>query len=139
MAKKVKNNNLHSLSLQAEVKNKNDALILKLSGQYYIKEEDEDIKFSVDVKLDESILEDPYLEIPITKDIITNWFNDYEGGETLVIDIIELFFIDLTRIYDDEEDLLKILKNNSHRRIHGSLRYKENAKGSIPITLEWKE
>ena len=138
--RKAKNNNLHSLKLNARFLEKRNELVLEIKGEYYLKELDDEISFKKRIVLNEDLKNfNPYKELKIEEDDITNFLNDYEGGETLILDLSELYFVDMNRVYTSKnKKLSEIMMENNIPRIHGSLRYKNNSKGSIPIMLEWK-
>ena len=100
---------------------------------------DEKISFKKKIVLKDQLESfNPYIELKIEEKDITNFFNDYRGGETLILDLSELYFIDMNRVYKKELEGIKgVLEDNNRPRIHGSLRFKNNSKGSVPIVLEW--
>ncbi len=137
--KKAKNNNLDNFKLNAQFIEKEKQLILEIKGQYYLSELDEKISFKKKIVLKDQLESfNPYIELKIEEKDITNFFNDYRGGETLILDLSELYFIDMNRVYKKELEGIKgVLEDNNRPRIHGSLRFKNNSKGSVPIVLEW--
>jgi hypothetical protein len=140
--KKVRavNNNLHSLKLSAKLTIlKTQQIKLNISGSYYLKESDSEIDFRDEIIIDSDLKRfNPYYEIKIKEDNITNFFNSYEGGESLVLDLKELFFINLEQIKKSDSSIDEILLENNKAKLYGSLKYKEASKGSIPVELVWK-
>jgi len=135
------NNNLHSLKLKASISLLKDRRIkVDIKGEYYLKELDDEIGFKDSFIIENSLSQfNPYHEIKITKQNITNFFNKYEGGETLVLDFKELFFINLEQISKTENSVENVLLKNNKPKLYGSLKYKNEAKGSIPVELLWRK
>jgi hypothetical protein len=142
--KKVKkmrasNKTMHSLQLRAKLTIlRSESIRLEISGSYFLNEIENEINFKDEVNINPELSTfNPYYELEITKDKITNFFNDYEGGETLVLDVKELFFINLETVKASKKSIEEILLKNNKAKLYGSLRFKDNGKGSIPVELVW--
>lgn len=139
--KKIKASNqvMNSLKLKAKISIlKDESIKLEISGSYYLKERDKEIGFKDQVIIKQNLGKfNPYYELKITEDNITNFFNDYKGGESLVIDLKELFFINLEQIKASSKSIEQILIQNNRPKLYGSLKFKSSKKGSIPVELVW--
>lgn len=131
---------LHSFDLKIKVEEVlEDKALIKVSGSYYVKEIDTDIYFKDTIEFDfNSEVFNPFVSIKIDKTKITNWFNDYEGGEEIILDLREFFFINLERVYAKDYGVLEALEENNLPKVHGALKSRKANKGSVPVELRWK-
>ena len=147
-----KNNNASGLKIKAKISIVKEKIKFVLDVSYKFLKFNEKISFKETIFIDSKLQNfEPLIKIKLTEDKLKHRrfmktfkrekYLEYvkHAHDELILDVKELFFIDLERVnYNSKLSIVDALKKNNRVKVYGSIKYKDSKIGSIPIEIKWK-